>query len=72
MKKPFPPAKAKAKEYKPAMKATGRRGEYQPTAKNGVVADLYPRMGFAADGDAFFVRELGGDAPALVTYIAEG
>lgn len=48
------------------------KGEYQPTAKNGVVADLYPRMGFAADGDAFFVRELGGDAPALVTYIAEG
>ena len=31
------------------------RGEYRPTAKNGVVADLYPRLGFS---------ESTGDAPA--------
>ena len=29
--------------------ATRLIGEYAPTAKNGVVADLYPRLGFAVD-----------------------
>jgi len=47
-------------------------GEYLPTAKNDVVADLYPRLGFAPSEGAFFVRELGGGMDDLVTYIAAG
>ncbi len=35
-------------------------GEYRQTARNGVVADLYPRLGFAvADDPALFVRQVG-------------
>ncbi len=37
-------------------------GEYRPTAKNGVVADLFPRLGFTASADAAFF-ELAVDAP---------
>jgi FkbH-like protein len=35
-----------------AMRLGARRliGEYCPTAKNGMVCDLYPRLGFAAEG----------------------
>ncbi len=47
-------------------------GEYLPTPKNDVVADLYDRMGFdRVDGRALWSRPIGPDAPAdLVTYIA--
>lgn len=46
-------------------------GEYRPTAKNAVVADLFPRLGFApADDPAFFSRPVPG--PALETAIADG
>jgi FkbH-like protein len=44
-------------------------GEYVPTAKNGVVAELYPMLGFAPTADRFFVRSLDG-VEDLVTAIA--
>jgi FkbH-like protein len=46
-------------------------GEYLPTPKNDVVADLYDRMGFTrSDGDALWSRVVTPDDPAdLVTYI---
>jgi FkbH-like protein len=44
--------------------------EYRPTPKNDVVANLYPQLGFTMREDGFFVRELGGGAEDLVTYIA--
>ncbi len=31
------------------------RGDYVPTAKNGLVADLYPRLGFVADAGSFLL-----------------
>jgi FkbH-like protein len=53
-------------------------GEYRPTAKNGVVADLYARLGFGACADpAFRERAIDTAAPDgsgfadLVTAIAE-
>jgi FkbH-like protein len=45
-------------------------GEYLPTPKNDVVADLYSRLGFAAADGAFFVREVAAGDEDLVTYIA--
>jgi predicted enzyme involved in methoxymalonyl-ACP biosynthesis len=46
-------------------------GEYQPTRKNGVVADLYKRLGFVTDaaGDKFWVLDLRHDLPALTSYV---
>jgi FkbH-like protein len=46
-------------------------GEYLPTPKNDVVADLYDRMGFTrSEGDALWSRAVTPDDPAdLVTYI---
>jgi FkbH-like protein len=48
-------------------------GEYLPTAKNDVVADLYHRMGFRrADGEALWSRPVTlNDPEDLVTYIAQ-
>jgi FkbH-like protein len=49
-------------------------GEYRPTAKNGVVADLYPRYGFTPIGDdgALWERDIStGDVSDLETFIAE-
>ena len=54
------------------MGATRLVGEYQPTAKNDVVAGLYPRLRFTAAGGALFERRLGGGVDDLVTYIAAG
>jgi FkbH-like protein len=47
-------------------------GEYLPTPKNAVVADLYDRMGFSRlDGKALWSRLVTPDDPGdLVTYIA--
>jgi FkbH-like protein len=47
-------------------------GEYQPTQKNDVVADLYPRLGFVPKETGLFERELGGSADDLVTHIEAG
>ncbi len=46
-------------------------GEYRPTARNGVVADLFPRLGFSAISDpAFFVRAIDDkEAEDLLTSI---
>jgi FkbH-like protein len=47
-------------------------GEYLPTPKNDVVADLYERMGFSfVAGDALWLRPVAPDEPDdLITYIA--
>jgi FkbH-like protein len=45
-------------------------GEYRPTPKNVVVADLYPSLGFTAVGDGFFIRLIGEPVNDLVTAIA--
>ena len=39
-------------------------GEYLPTAKNGMVRDLYPRLGFAAIAETRFVLDLANYEPA--------
>ena len=52
------------------MGATKLVGEYQPTAKNDVVADLYPRMGFTMREDGFYERSVEGVDEELTTYIA--
>ncbi len=44
-------------------------GEYQATAKNDVVADLYPRLGFSEREDGLYERTIGDAAEDLVTYI---
>ena len=58
-----------------ALAARGVRrlqGVYRPTAKNGMVRDLYPRLGFAADaattcpGEEGYVLELAEYAPPAV------
>jgi len=49
--------------------AASRRivGEFIPTAKNGQVADLYPRLGFVPAPNALFVREAAAyEAPAMI------
>lgn len=38
-------------------------GLYRPSGRNGMVADLYPRLGFTADGEGQWVLDLGGYAP---------
>ena len=45
-------------------------GAYQPTAKNDVVADLYPCLGFVEAGDGLFVRRIDTGTGDLVTHIA--
>ena len=46
-------------------------GEYRPTAKNGVVAELFARLGFvAAAKPGFFTRPVDGEDPE--TAIADG
>ncbi len=45
-------------------------GEYQPTAKNDVVAGLYPRLGFAARDGGRFHRDVAAPADDLTTHIA--
>jgi predicted enzyme involved in methoxymalonyl-ACP biosynthesis len=52
------------------MGATRLLGEYLPTARNGIVADLFPRLGFTPADGAFFVRELGQGVGDLLTFIA--
>ena len=44
-------------------------GEYRPTAKNAVVAELYPRLGFMPEADALFTRDVGAGVDDLVTQI---
>ena len=47
-------------------------GEVLPTAKNEVVAELYPRLGFCPVGGGYFVRELGGGGVGdLVTFVMD-
>jgi FkbH-like protein len=53
------------------MSAKRLLGEYVPTPKNAVVADLYLSLGFAAVGDGFFVRPIGGSTDDVITAIAE-
>ncbi len=45
-------------------------GEYRATAKNAVVAELYPRLGFAAVGVGKFTRTVGAGVADLVSSIA--
>jgi FkbH-like protein len=56
-------------EQAQGMGATRLIGEYQPTAKNDVVAELYQKLGFVPKETGFFVRELGGASEDLVTHI---
>jgi FkbH-like protein len=44
-------------------------GEYLPTAKNGVVADLYPRLGFRLEGDSLYRRDIVTGINDLATQI---
>ncbi len=46
-------------------------GQYLPTPKNDVVADLYDRMGFTrSDGEALWARSVTQDDPSdLITFI---
>jgi len=46
-------------------------GEYRPTPKNDVVADLYPRLGFTVAEESFFVREIDGATDDLLTYVTD-
>jgi hypothetical protein len=48
-------------------------GEYRPTAKNGVVADLYARLGFvpADDTGVFWERPAAEVRGELAHFIAE-
>ncbi len=55
-----------------AMGARRLMGEYFPTSKNDVVAELYPKLGFAPTEGGFFVRELGGGVEDLMTHISGG
>ena len=55
-----------------AAKAAGYKkvvGEYLPTKKNGMVADIYPRMGFTEAGGGRFVADTGNFKP-LDTFIS--
>ncbi len=38
-------------------------GLYRPSGRNGMVADLYPRLGFSAEGEGRWVLDLAGYAP---------
>jgi FkbH-like protein len=46
-------------------------GTYLPTAKNDVVADLYPRLGFAAGEGSLFVRAVEDGVGDLVTFVTD-
>jgi len=50
--------------------ATSVIGEYLPTAKNGVVTELYPGLGFSQADGAFFTRDLVASTEDLITHIA--
>ena len=50
-----------------AVGCTALRGKYLPTAKNGMVKDLYPRFKFASDGDAWLLKTA--DAPKIPAHI---
>ena len=52
--------------------ATRLMGTYEATAKNGVVADLYPRLGFTSLTGGGFVRDLDDPLDDLVTQISAG
>ncbi len=52
-----------------AMGATRLIGEYRPSGKNEVVAQLYPRLGFAPIGEGLFQREISLGREDLVTHI---
>lgn len=45
--------------------------DYRPTAKNAVVADLYPRLGFAELASGLFGRSVDRGTGDLVTYIVK-
>jgi FkbH-like protein len=45
-------------------------GEYRPSGRNEVVAELYPRLGFAPAGQGLFRREVARGCDGLTTYIA--
>jgi FkbH-like protein len=47
-------------------------GEYEPTAKNDVVAGLYARLGFSGGDGSFFVRDVDAGLDDLVTYVTDG
>ena len=44
-------------------------GEYLPTPKNDVVADIYRRLGFSVVAGPLFEREIAGGIEDLVTYV---
>jgi FkbH-like protein len=44
-------------------------GTHVPTGKNGLVAGLYPELGFRAEGDGTFVLELSATPPRSTPYI---
>jgi FkbH-like protein len=46
-------------------------GVYLPTAKNDVVADLYPRLGFSAVGESLFERKVEDGVGDLVTFVTD-
>jgi FkbH-like protein len=52
------------------MGVTRLLGAYQPTAKNDVVTDLYPRFGFVEAGEGLFMRPIDAGTGDLVTHIA--
>jgi FkbH-like protein len=54
----------------PARGITRLVGEYRPTARNAVVAGLYPRLGFHPEADGRFVRAVAAGSDDLVTWIA--
>jgi FkbH-like protein len=50
--------------------ATRLIGEYRPTEKNRVVAELYPGLGFVASGEGRFERRVATGVDGLTTHIA--
>jgi predicted enzyme involved in methoxymalonyl-ACP biosynthesis len=51
--------------------ATRLIGEYQPTPKNDVVAELYPKLGFVPGDPGFFARDITTPLDDLVTHIGQ-
>nr|WP_294554033.1 hypothetical protein [uncultured Rhodopila sp.] len=45
-------------------------GEYRPSGRNEVVAQVYPRLGFAPAGAGLFRREVARGSDGLATHIA--
>lgn len=54
------------------MGATWLIGEYVTTSKNGVVAELYPKLGFVPRESGFFARDLSAGVEDLRTHIVAG